>query len=210
MAALAENSRLVLPLAGLPQDAGSGRHHGPVERAGFDSDRLHGFLCKMADEIIPISRYLQRETEADALPRSIALWGMDGDRSRFALPLWRVVHLAGAERGAIVWRNASGDRRPRPYVVVDLAADPARLGLTAFPDDDCDREQGPALHDLAPDGLVINLGTRDERIWCLFVDGGEVGTVPLDTKDREDVLFLAGECAGLLFLRDFADGVEDP
>jgi len=163
----------------------------------------------MADEIIPISRYLERETEEDALPRAIALWGVDGDRSRFALPLWRVVHVAGADRGVIAWRNASGDRRPRPFVVVDLANDPARLGLGGLPLERCDDGDAPTLHDLAPGGLVISLGTRDERSWCIFADGGEPRAVPLDPKKREDILFLAGECAGLLFLRDFADEVDD-
>jgi hypothetical protein len=32
----------------------------------------------------------------------------------------------------------------------------------------------------------------------------------LEARRREDVLFLAGECAGLLFLRDFADLAGDP
>jgi hypothetical protein len=163
----------------------------------------------MADEIIPISRYLEREAEEDVLPRAIALWGVDGDRSRFALPLWRVVHLAGAGRGVIAWRNTSGDRRPRPFVVVDLARDPARLGLGGLPVERCEQSDRPTLHDLAPNGLLIYLGTRDERVWCLFTDGGEARELPLDPKKREDILFLAGECAGLLFLRDFADEVDD-
>jgi hypothetical protein len=163
----------------------------------------------MADEIIPISRYLERESEADVLPRAIALWGVDGDRARFALPLWRVVHMAGGDRGVIVWRSLSGDRRPRPFVVVDLAHDPARLGIGGLPLECCDGGEAPTLHDLAPGGLVIELGTRDERIWCIVTDGGEPRAEPLDPKKREDILFLAGECAGLLFLRDFADEVDD-
>ena len=38
------------------------------------------------------------------------LWGADGERSRFALPLWRVVHLAQGERGLILHAPVS---RPR-------------------------------------------------------------------------------------------------
>jgi len=163
----------------------------------------------MADEIIPISRYLERETAEEVLPRAIALWGVDGDRSRFALPLWRVVHMAGADRGLIVWRSADGDRRPHPFVVVDLAKEPARLGLGGLPLERCDQTETPTLYDLAPAGLVIYLGARDGRTWCIFTDGGEPRDAPLDPKRREDILFLAGECAGLLFLRDFADEVDD-
>ncbi len=164
----------------------------------------------MADEIIDISRYFRREAEVDTLPRAIALWGVDGDRSRFALPLWRVVHLAGADRGVILWRQSSGGGGPRPFVVVDLASDPARLGLDGADIESYDASDGPTLHDLGSDGLVVLLGSRDGRVWCLLADGGVPRREPLDPKKREDILFLAGECAGLLFLRDFADGVDDP
>jgi hypothetical protein len=54
---------------------------------------------------------------------------------------------------------------------------------------------------------VVYLGKRGERIWCLLAEGGR-REGPLDPKRREDILFMAGECAGLLFLRDFADAVE--
>jgi hypothetical protein len=119
-----------------------------------------------------------------------------------------VVHLAGADRGIILWRNAAGDRRPRPFVVVDLAHDPARLGLAGVPLDHCEAAEAPTLYDLAPGGVLVYLGSRHERAWCLFADGGEARAL-LDAKRREDILFLAGECAGLLFLRDFADEADD-
>jgi hypothetical protein len=41
------------------------------------------------------------------------------------------------------------------------------------------------------------------------VDGSDASRAnPLSSRDREDILFLAGECAGLLFLRDFAGDPE--
>jgi hypothetical protein len=52
-------------------------------------------------------------------------------------------------------------------------------------------------------GLCVFLGARAGQLWLLLVDGGE-RTAPLPPNVREDVLFLAGECAGLLFLRDLA------
>ena len=164
----------------------------------------------MSDEIIDISRYLDRDAGEDVLPGTIALWGVDGERSRFALPLWRVVHLAGAERGVILWRGTTGSRVPQPFVVIDLASDPARLGVGGRGVACCEPTSTPTLHDLGPAGLVVYLGTREDRTWCLLADGGEARRVPLDPKRREDILFLAGECAGLLFLRDFADGADDP
>jgi hypothetical protein len=163
----------------------------------------------MSDEIIDITRYFERDPVEEVLPRTIALWGADGERSRFALPLWRVVHLAGGERGVILWRNATGDRAPQPFVVIDLDCDPARLDLDGASVDCCEAAETATLHDLGSAGLVIYLGSRNGRIWCLFAEGGESRRAPLDPKKREDILFLAGECAGLLFLRDLADGAED-
>lgn len=165
----------------------------------------------MSDEIIDISRYLEREAdEEETLPGTIALWGADGERSRFALPLWRVVHLAEAERGVILWRRTSGDRAPHPFVVIDLAADPARLDLDGPGIACCQVAEAATLHDLRSEGLVVYLGTRDERTWCLLAEGGTGRVGPLEQRKREDILFLAGECAGLLFLRDFALGAEEP
>ena len=54
-------------------------------------------------------------------------------------------------------------------------------------------------------GVVVFLGGEGGKQWFLMVMGGE-GDEPVAGRKREDLLFLAGECAGLLFLRDFAEG----
>jgi hypothetical protein len=164
----------------------------------------------MSDKIIDITRYLDREAGRTGTPATMALWGADGDRSRFALPLWRIVHLAEAERGVVFWRNVTGDPTAHAFVVIDLAQDPARLGIDAARLPSCGEAPSATLHDLGPVGLAVCLGARDGRAWCLFADGGRGRQTPLEAKRREDVLFLAGECAGLLFLRDFADMADDP
>ena len=164
----------------------------------------------MSDKIIDIARYLDRDAGRGPAPVTMALWGADGDRSRFALPLWRIVHLAQAERGVIFWRGASGDRTPAPFVVVDLGRDPARLAVDAAALPPCEETTSATLHDLGPGGLLVCLGSRDGRSWCLLADGGEGRDSTLEARRREDVLFLAGECAGLLFLRDFADLADHP
>jgi hypothetical protein len=167
-------------------------------------------IRSMADKIIDIARYLDREAGRGQAPVTMALWGADGDRSRFALPLWRIAHLAQAERGVIFSRSPSGDPSPAAFVVIDLAQDPARLGVDAAALPRCEAGASSVLHDLGADGLLVCLGARDDREWCLLADGGDARTTTLDPRRREDVLFLAGECAGLLFLRDFADLVDDP
>jgi hypothetical protein len=163
----------------------------------------------MSHEIIDIAQYLKRRGAGDVGTGTMALWGAEGERSRFALPLWRIVHLAEADRGAILWRRISGDRTPHPFVVLDLASDPARLDLTGPGAVHFEETDSPTLYDLRADGLVVYLGVRDDRIWCLLADGGGTRDAVLQPRRREDILFLAGECAGLLFLRDFADASDD-
>lgn len=159
----------------------------------------------MADEIIDITRYLKREPATD-LPRgTMALWGADGERSRFALPLWRIIYLAKAERAVIV--SCEDGRRDlvTPFVVLDIGADPARREVDPDFIPRFDAEEGPTLVDFEERGLVVYLGARSRKIWTLVVDGGTAREEPLERAAREDILFLAGECAGLLFLRDLAE-----
>lgn len=164
----------------------------------------------MADEIIDLTRYLKKEPSGD-LPRgSMALWGADGERSRFALPLWRIIYLAQAERGMIVSHDVDTPREPKPFVVLDLARDPARIDVDASWIPRFGLDEGPSLVELDDAGVVVYLGSRERRIWTLVVDGVTAGDTPLTARAREDILFLSGECAGLLFLRDLADGALSP
>jgi len=162
----------------------------------------------MSDEPIDLIQYFHREQNEEGSSRgAFALWEADGERSRFTLPLWQTIYLAEGERGAIVWRGMTSDDVAHPFLVLDLARDPARLEVDQdaipLPDDG----EPPALHDFGSQGVTIFLGSRGDRNWHLVVDGGEKRLAELSVKKREDILFLAGECAGLLFLRDFADEV---
>jgi hypothetical protein len=163
-------------------------------------------LHRVSDSIIDLGEYLRRRDadEKQEGASTFALWGADGERSRFALPLWRTIYLAGAERGGILWSDGGGETL-NPLVVLDLARDPARVDFPLRMVDGLRSEEAPELlGGEAEPRLAIYLGERDERRWYLVVDGGERRSGPLAARDREDILFLAGECAGLLFLRDFA------
>lgn len=159
----------------------------------------------MADEIIDLTRYLKREPTSDLPKGTMSLWGADGERSRFALPLWRIIYLAQGDRAVISWSYIQRQNRLNPFVVLDIAADPARREVDGANVPKFDPDEGPSLIDFDEDGLVIFLGSRAGRIWTLLVDGGPGRSEPLERPAREDILFLAGECAGLLFLRDLAD-----
>lgn len=162
----------------------------------------------MSDEIIDLTQYLNRDKNEEQPSRgAFALWGADGERSRFALPLWRIIYMAEGERGAIVWREVSADDVAHSFLVLDLARDPARLEVDGAAIPLADDSDPPVLHDFGVRGVTIFLGSRGDRLWYLVVDGGDKRVGQLSAKRREDILFLAGECAGLLFLRDFADEV---
>ena len=155
----------------------------------------------MADRIIDLTQYLHGGD--GELPRgTFALWGADGERSRFALPLWRIIYLARGGRGVLLHRPSTANGDAEPIVILDLSQDPPRMGLDPEHLRAEEHTESPALFDRRGDGLLIRLGARNGREWLILVDGGEERVEPLDPRAREDVLFLAGECAGLLFLKD--------
>lgn len=162
----------------------------------------------MSDDIINLEEYLRRRDEGGGGQEpsaTFALWGAEGERSRFALPLWRSIYLAGGERGGIVSVTAGG-KKLRPLVVLDLARDPARTGFHPWMVDALSGARAPEMVERGVDAhLAIYLGEKDQRRWFMVIDGGDGKGGPLPIGDREDILFLAGECAGLLFLRDFAN-----
>ncbi len=161
----------------------------------------------MSDDVIDLTQYLNRDEDGEEGPAAIfALWGAEGERSRFALPLWRSIYLAGGDRGAIVWCDPASPASLRPFVVLDLAKDPPRTSFSVSVLGERDKEEPPALRDAGAAGLSVLLGIREGRQWYMVLDGGgEAREAPVARRDRDDILFLAGECAGLLFLRDFAD-----
>lgn len=156
----------------------------------------------MSDDIIDLDEYRARRFEAeedDEDGGAFSLHGADGERSRFALPLWRTIYLAGADRGALVWVPDDGSGPPEPLTVLDLKEEPARTEIDPrYVAASGDRE-GMRLHESAEGWLCVFLGRHEGRRWYMVVDGGSGGA--LDAKTREDILFMAGECAGLLFER---------
>lgn len=149
----------------------------------------------MSDEIIDLSRYREQRRAGTAF----AVAGGKGERSYLALPVWRATYLLGGERGGILWAPPEGGAL-RPLFVLDLAEEPARTG---FGVEGASRLQGsePPAVDLAEGAVTILLARQDERTWFLVVAGREVGASEPDSGTREDLLFVAGECAGLLMHR---------
>ncbi len=158
------------------------------------------------DDVIDLTRYLDRDTPpgaAGAERASFSVFGGNGDRSRFALPVWRSIYLTGSRRGGLVWVPHGSKNDPEAEFVLDLGSDPARTEFSlpnAGAADSCDP---PMLLEEA-DCVAVFLGTRDDNNWFLLLDDyGPQGATA--GYARGDLLFLAGECAGLLFFRELAE-----
>lgn len=157
----------------------------------------------MDDQIIDLTSY---GAPGDDEGGTFALWGSEGERSRFALPVWRCIFLLDGDRGGIVSTGPEGRMgEVEPFFVLDLGNEPARTGFDPAVLDLVAGEEPPALG--TREGAGVVLLARDEgRRWWLVVTGPEVGRETLESGEREDLLFLAGECAGLLTHRGLADG----
>lgn len=158
------------------------------------------------DDVIDLTRYLERKTE----PRdpgteraSFSVFGGDGDRSRFALPIWRSIYLVGGRRGALVWVPRGGPSEPKAEFVLDLGSDPARTDFTLPNAGAADSSEPPTVFE-ETECVAVFLGVREGKNWFLLLDDyGPEGAVKGYAKG--DLLFLAGECAGLLFFRELAE-----
>lgn len=149
------------------------------------------------DRVIDLSAYLRaREEEEADTPLSLA--GTEGERRRYVLPLWRMAYLAQARWAGLVQVDGSG-RASRASVVLDQGHDPARWappdGLPAVP-----AELPPPALELVGDGsLAMPLGSVSASVWWVLLC--ERRRVHMPEGDvREDLIFLAGECSGLLSL----------
>lgn len=157
----------------------------------------------MTDQIIDIRRYLGVGPDGDE-NRVFAVWGAEGGRTRLALPVWRAISLLGGERGGVVsLSRAERDPSPRPFFLLDLRTDPAELTAPASLLRRLSGESPPALKVTEQGDLAVILGENGDNWWFLHVGGG-ASEHPPRGKARETLLFLAGECAGLLFLRELA------
>jgi len=161
------------------------------------------------DHVIDIRQYLDSESDGGETG-TFAVWGGEGEGSRFALPLWRAIFLLGGNWGGIVSVTTDGTSEkpdewvePTALLIIDMKEDPARQRVPVETLSSLGKESAPALANTRAGGLAVLLGEDESRRWFLQV----LGEGPLekpDGKDLETLLFLAGECSGLLFLRELS------
>ncbi len=181
--------------ASAPSDSPIDDRTGVAAPSGMESDGR--------SDIIDLEAYRRRRPESRRT--AFAVWGGEGERSRLALPLWRAIYLVGGERGGLVWLEEGADPSDglNPFFVLDLAEEEPR---TAFPPsilgDVRNAVTGaPILSDAIPGGVAVFLGLDRGRRWFLVVDDGGLPREALDPTSRNDLLFIAGECSGLIIHR---------
>jgi hypothetical protein len=151
------------------------------------------------DHIIDLAAYLEaRERDLDH-EGPLAVLGSEGERRRFILPLWRGAYVAGAGWVGLV--REDGPDRLEAVVVIDLRSDPARpepeTGLPPLQLED----KPPSLRMTSDGAMVLALGEGPGgRRWMLVLAELEPDDEVLEDEIRENLLYLAGECAGLMNL----------
>ena len=153
------------------------------------------------DDVIDLRDYLY--DDADSPLQYFSVWGGDGEHSRFSLPLWRAIYIAVGERAGLVWtpRRTERTTEVEAHFVLDLASEVPRTEFDPEVVAVLDGKTAPAAADLEDRGVVVFLGEQGDRRWYLVVDQVSADRGPMDRQGREDLLFLAGEAAGLLFHR---------
>lgn len=148
------------------------------------------------------------------LKQTLALYSADRSRSALLRHLWRSLSLVGGERAAALWIDEYGPGLVHTYALLDLGSDTPRR---SFPVDilrmtwnagvpgildlaDIDRGTVPA-HDSARSACVVSLGSDGMRAWFLVVDATSPRPA-LRAEAVERLMFLAGQCSGILLHRD--------
>lgn len=149
------------------------------------------------------------------LHRAVALHRVDVERSRVVEHLAEVARLLACDRAAVVWVDEYGPGHVHAHVVLDLVSDVPRRRFPAEPLrlawndgvpgklDLPDLERGTAipLHEAGRSLCAVALGSDGTRAWFLVADGFSA-RVPLDRDTSGHLMFLAGECAGVVLHRD--------
>ena len=157
----------------------------------------------MDERVINLRSYLEGKGSGRT---HFGVWGGEGARARFALPTWRALNLVGASRAALIYVQAP-DGPPTTLFVLDLGSEEPRTDFSHVklpPPTDA-----PPVLQEAPGVVVICLCNVGPVTWHLALDGGPHGANRLDSEQREQLLFFAGECAGLLLHHGVGDQEED-
>ena len=163
----------------------------------------------MDKDIIDLRTALEKAQGAGERESAFSFFGEEERRTRLSVPLWRAIFLLGGDRAGIVWVSEERGATPDPFFVLDLGEEQARTSFSTESLALLLGRKAPCLASAPGAGVAVFLGSHGGRSWHLLVSGPGV-TEPDEPKAREELLFLAGECAGLLVLWELLDEAVSP
>ena len=134
----------------------------------------------------------------------------DVGRSGVLEHLARLATLVEADRAATVWVDEYGPGLVHPYVVLDLLSDRPRRAFSAEPLRRAWDSGVPGIlevpgsqgrSDASAWTLAVPLGSDGTRSWFVVADS-VTPRPPLSRAARDELMFLAGECSGVVLHRD--------
>ncbi len=149
------------------------------------------------------------------LRRSLALYGADPERSRVASRLAEALAVVEGDRASAVWVDEYGPGLVHVHCLIDAGADEPRGDFPIEPLRDAWDRGVPGLLDRPGSELsggtqggarslrAVALGSDGSRAWFVIVDSAG-RRIPLDAIRRTRLMFVAGECAGVLLHQDVA------
>ena len=160
-------------------------------------------ISGMDERVIDLLGYLEGK---DSKRTHFGVWGGEGVRARFALPAWRAVNLVGASRAGLLYVEESGTP-PTALFVLDLGSDEPRTDFsdTKLPPP----TETPRIIFEGTGEISVYLCSVGPVHWYLVLSGGAWGRNRLDGEQREQLLFFAGECAGLLLHHGVGEREDD-
>lgn len=149
-----------------------------------------------------------RDRRRQRLRVAEALHGGDSGRGAVLGHLEALARLLGADRVATVWIDEYGPGLVHPHVVLDLLSDRPRRSFAAEPLRKAWESGVPGGYE-APTGkegappwsMSVALGSDGTRSWFVVADA-VAPRPPLTGAQREDLMFLAGECSAVVLHRD--------
>jgi tetratricopeptide (TPR) repeat protein len=160
-------------------------------------------------EILRLDAYRGRRDQRLRLAAS--LYRADASRSELLGHLARVATLLGADRAATVWIDEYGPGMVHPHVVLDLLSDRPRRCFSADPLRKAWEGGVPGVFESHGTGWVrgegsawtvaVALGSDGTRSWFLIADAVSPGR-SMSRGARDQLVFLAGECSGVVLHRD--------
>lgn len=166
--------------------------------------------------VLRLDEYRGRREQRLRLTR--ALHGARGDRRKLLGLLEAAVGILDADRAAVLWVDEYGPGLVHVHVLLDLLSDRPRRSFPLEPlrrawqegvpgildAPDLERSEIPVLHDSVRSACAVALGSDGARAWFLVADGSSARR-PLEADAGQDLMFVAGEVAGVVLHRDLEE-----